>query len=515
MRDTNTMRKRTIIICLFILFGLGDKSNAAGSLPAAQLARQQANCGEWQQAIESYNKALNTSPNDAVCLARRGFAYANLGNFKQAFVDFTSSLEHDPHCSDAYSRRARVYAWLGLDQLAQQDASKALKLITSLPKEPDLLLEHAGLLYTIKNTQEADEESKQVLALKLQSKDVGSLIITAGAHANLHQYKDSVNCLSQALKLSPDCFELYYLRSARYGNLNQWKLGLADSNRYMTYNHKNPLAFSQTGSCYYCNGDYAKAISEYDQAIKLAPNFVYAFYWRGRAHHDLKDYLLAICDYSTAINLDPTTAYNYEDRADSYCHQKAWEKALQDTKQTLLLDPHFMRAYHTQAWAHDESGHFAEAIEDDGKAIALGPKDPSLYFSRGMRYRDHKQYKKAIADITEAIKYDQKNAIYFCARGSALVSDHQYDQAIADCTQSLNLNALRTHPHLSRGIAYAKQGHYTRALWDIDEAIRQYPKYGEAYFERSLIDKSLGNKYQYEKDLQKAQEFGYQSPEAM
>jgi tetratricopeptide (TPR) repeat protein len=187
------MRKRTIILCLFLLTAVVGKSNATEPPTAAQAARQQANCGEWHKAIESYNRALTTSPKDAVCLARRGYAYARLGNYKQAFADFTTAIECDTKCPDAYSQRSRVYCWLGLEQLAMKDAHKALGLIASVPKEPELLLEHAALLYSVDKKQDADRECKQVLASYPHALDFSTLLIASGANCGFHQYQDSVN----------------------------------------------------------------------------------------------------------------------------------------------------------------------------------------------------------------------------------------------------------------------------------------------------------------------------------
>jgi len=404
------MGKSTIILFLLLACVFASRSDAAEPATAAQTARQLANCGEWQQAIENYNKALITTPKDSVCLARRGFAYARLGNYKQAFVDFAGAIECDTNCADAYSRRGRVYGWLGLEQLAKQDAEKALKLIVTVPDEADLLLEHAGLLNTVDKKQEADQESKQVLATCSQGKDVSTLINASGAHYNLHQYKDSVNCLSQALKLAPECLDLHFLRSCSYWQLNQWALANTELDHYIISNDHNPIAFWCKGNCCYYQGDYARAVADYDQAIKLAPNFVYAFYWRGVAYHYLNDYEKAMSDFSSAISLEPTNAYAYGERGHIYCHQKAWAKALKDAQQALLLNPKYSKAYTTQGWAHSELGQFPQAIDDYNKAVDLAPKDSTIYYGRGMCYRAHKQYKEAIDAYTEALTYKASDA---------------------------------------------------------------------------------------------------------
>jgi len=325
-------------------FGGASQSHAqenSNPLPssAAQAARHQANCGEWQKAIESYNKALTTSPKDAVCLARRGYAYARLGDYKKALAGFATAIKCDADCSDAYSRRSRVYAWLGFDQLSKQDALKALELIPSAPKDPDLLLEHAGLLYSVEKTQEADKECKQVLASNSQGKDLSSLLIASDAHYLLRQYQDSVHCISQALKLTPGCFDLHAKRGASYWSMSQWTLATAEFNQYLTHNHTNPGIFCERGSSYYYQGEYAKAVADYDEAIKLAPNFVRAYYWRGLAYHYLNEYQKAIVEFSAALNLEPTNPYYYVERAHSECHEGEWASALKDTRQALLLNP--------------------------------------------------------------------------------------------------------------------------------------------------------------------------------
>lgn len=513
------LRRKTIILCLFLEVVLASKSYAAEEprklVNHLEVARQHANCGEWQEAIESYDKALTHSRKDAFCLARRGYAFARLGNFRQAFVDFAGAIECDTNCADAYSRRSLAYSWLGLKKFAQRDARTALTLIGTAPKDPHLLLEHAGLLYILEKSKEADEESKQVLASCAKGTDVSTLFLASTALRQLGQYQDLLSCVNRALKLSPDCADLHWLRAGSYAGLNQWSLCGADMDQVLHSSPKNPMASCGRGYCYFFQGNNAKAAACLDQAIKLEPDYALAFYWRGRTDHDLNKHQNAIDDFTAAIALDGTESSWFQERADNYWHQKKWQEALKDTHQALALDPKCWRAYLTQGAAHNELKQFTEALDDESKAVALAPKNDSVYFERGMSYRHQKQYKKAIADLTESIKRSPKNAIYFCARGSAFVSDHQYQRAISDCNQSLKLNAHRTHPHLSRGIAYSKLSQYKLALQDLDEAIRQSPDYGEAYYQRGLVYKSLGKQTLYKGDLEKAKALGYGSAEAM
>ena len=356
------MRIRIIMLCLFFVVTLVCKCEAAEQSRLYSAARLHANCGQWQQAIECYNKELSASPEDPVALARRGYAFASLGNHKQAFIDFTDAINSDTTCPDAYSRRSRVYAWLGLMQLAKQDAHKALELMPATPEEPDLLLEHAVLLNSVDKKQESLKEVKKVLASIGKDKDVSSLVMADRAHAALNQHKEAIYCLNQALKSAPDCFELYLLRGNSYTSLGKWTLAIADFNRFLTCNRKDPRGYLKRAEYYWHVGDYSKTIADCSHAISLAPNSACSFFQRGLAYNQLKEYQKAVRDFSSSISLEPADYYSYTERAQSYCYQKEWLKALKDTQQALLLNPKYERAHITQAWVHDRSSHTAAAM---------------------------------------------------------------------------------------------------------------------------------------------------------
>lgn len=511
-------QKRAGFLLLGSIIWLSSTSNCAGvgaeTISSAQTGKHYENTANWRKAIESYNQELALSPRDAHCLARRGYAHARLGNFKQSFVDFSAAMEADSACPDAYSRRARVYTGLGFIQLAKQDAQKALTLIGDAPSEPNLLLEHAGLLYIVENKQVADLESKRVLDLCKTNKDSSTLLNLAGAHFNLGDFKDTVYYTTQALCLEPTNSYLHLIRGAACYQLRQYSMAVTDLNCHINNELIAPMALCARGDCYMAMGNYQKALADYELALKQAPNYVYALRMHGRAQHRLGRLTNAVDDFARSIALDPTDAYSYAERAYIYCQLKQGPQALKDAQQAIILKSDYAFAYRSKAWAYELQGQFEKAIEEYTRAIELAQNNSEGYYDRGLCYRSQKKYANAIADLTTAIKYSPDDAFAYCARGSALVSNHQYEQAIADCTRSLQLRE-RAHPHLSRGIAYARLGKYKSAIKDFNEAIRQVHDYGEAYYERSLVYKALKMKTMAASDFKFAKSFGYQSPEAM
>lgn len=84
--------------------------------------------------------------------------------------------------------------------------------------------------------------------------------------------------------------------------------------------------------------DYDKAIADYDQALRLAPrpNF---FTNRGDSYQFKGEFGAALSDYNDALKLDPNFAKTYNNRAVLYSKTGDRKKALADYETALRLDP--------------------------------------------------------------------------------------------------------------------------------------------------------------------------------
>ena len=55
------------------------------------------------------------------------------------------------------------------------------------------------------------------------------------------------------------------------------------------------------GLAYYNKGEYSRAIADYDEALKLNPQYVDAFIYRGLAYEQISDKVKAIESYRQAL----------------------------------------------------------------------------------------------------------------------------------------------------------------------------------------------------------------------
>ena len=144
----------------------------------------------------------------------------------------------------------------------------------------------------------------------------------------------------------------------------------------------NAQAFYNRGVAKTNQERYEDAIADYDEAIRLKPDYLDALINRG----GVKDTFLgrhaeAIADYDEAIRLDPGNAQAFYNRGVAKTNHERYEDAIADYDEAIRLDPNYVDALNNRDGLKDALGRHAEAIADYDEAIRLDPGNAQAFYN--------------------------------------------------------------------------------------------------------------------------------------
>jgi len=154
------------------------------------------------------------------------------------------------------------------------------------------------------------------------------------------------------------------------------------------------------------------AVSMFNRAVMLKPDWALAFAARARALYESKKYVEAISDCDAAIRLDPTHAEWYDLRGLAYSYSGQHARALEDYNRAIDMNSNIAAYYNNRGWAYRELGQPQKAIADLTTTIQMSPAFAIGYENRAIAFAQLKDWARAIADYTAAIQLNPVSRNY-------------------------------------------------------------------------------------------------------
>jgi tetratricopeptide (TPR) repeat protein len=196
--------------------------------------------------------------------------------------------------------------------------------------------------------------------------------------------------------------------------------------------------------------DPGKAIEYYNEAIRLKPDFVEAYYLRGLSYSDLGRHQRAIEDYDKAISLSPDDARAYVLRGIAYSILDQYQRAIKDFDEAIRLKPDYALAYNKRGISYVGLDQYQRAIKDFDEAIRLEPERADVYCFRGVAYSILHQYKRSIKDFDEAIRLKPDYTLAFSNRGNAYMLSGKSQQGCKDLQKACGMGECKDLEYFRR-----------------------------------------------------------------
>ena len=268
-----------------------------------------------------------------------------------------------------------------------------------------------------------------------------------------------------------------------------------------------PLAFNKAakdGRQYYEQGEYRRALLEFNKALQIDANNARYYLYRGQAYKELADAEAALKDFDRALELDATLAEAYFERGWIYFADDNYGKARSDFEQALKLDDEYPDAYVGRGMTYYALDDYARALTDFNQAVELDAAYSEAYYGRGLVYYATGEYLKSVEDFSTTVELDEEWAPAYYRRGQAYYDLDELTAARADYNHAIELDPDNATPYFDRGVLLYDLGRYQDALADFTKVLEAYPEEGSAYLWRGAVYNHLNETEKAIADLELA-----------
>jgi len=255
--------------------------------------------GNYSKAISALEKAIQLKPDFVEAYSNLGSAYIYFGDYQQAITILEKAIQIDPSFAGAYYNFGFVYTKFGNFQKAAHYLEKAIQI------DPNYAEAYNNLAFTymkLGDYQKAKESTEK--AKTLFQKQGNKQGITAVENIEM------------------------MLKKAKKLDSKEEKSDDAKAKEYLL-----------KGSNFFDNKDYNRAITYYQKAIKIDPNFVEAYNNLGIVYEKIGDYEKAISYFKKVIEIDHQYIEAYTYIASIYIRLEDYQKALTYSKKAYQMKP--------------------------------------------------------------------------------------------------------------------------------------------------------------------------------
>lgn len=335
--------------------------------------------GQDDEAINEYNRAIQTYPNDPNALLGRGDCYLSLGEPDRALNDYNEAVRLGPGYSRAFARRGKLLETKGDWDGAQADYDRAIELD---PNFTYALRLRAGLMSRRGQNDKALADA--VTAGQRDPGDAGALKDRGGILVRSGKYQEAVKVLDRAIELNPKLATAYLNRGAAYNSLGQYERAIKDLEKALELDPQNAPAHTNIGLAYYMIGQYDRAVEDLSEAVRLAPRSAVVHFNRANVYARLGLREQAVADYETAGKFHPGLIAHYGGTAKLLEDMGRENLAVRDEKKLELHpDPKELDNRLEQGNLLRARGDWRGAIAEYDRVIELDPNRAEVYLARG------------------------------------------------------------------------------------------------------------------------------------
>ncbi|XP_076949916.1 suppressor of RPS4-RLD 1-like [Bidens hawaiensis] len=251
-------------------------------------------------------------------------------------------------------------------------------------------------------------------------------------------------------------------------------------------------------------GQYARAISIFDQILREDPTYPEALIGRGTAYAFKRELDSAIADFTKAIQSNPSACEAWKRRGQARAALGESSEAIADLTKSLEFEPDSADILHERGIVNFKLKDFYAAIEDLSACVKLDKDNKSAYTYLGLALSSVGEYKKSEEAHMKAIQIDEK---FLEAWGhlAQLYQDLADSMKALDCLkQVLQIDARFAKGYHLRGLLLHAMGDHRNAIKDLTIGLSIESSNIECLYLRASCHHAIGEYKEAVKDYDAA-----------
>ena len=216
------------------------------------------------------------------------------------------------------------------------------------------------------------------------------------------QYEKAIQYYNEGLKKVPKTrrqvqnFQQVWLQKARaFNRLKRYKDALATCQEALRY-YQSPQLWNCQGLALDNLKQHDSAIIAYDKAIALNPDYVWSWNNRGDAYGKLGEVSRAVSDFQQAIKLSPEQSFvSWNNLGKLYFQQKQYPQSIDAYQNAIRVKDDYLPALIGLGNAYKSVRQYTYAMEAYERAIEINPKSYESWYGKALVAESLKEYDEA------------------------------------------------------------------------------------------------------------------------
>ncbi len=464
---------------------------------------------EYAKALENAEKSLSIKPGDVNTLLLMGNIYFETGKYRDAARIYSDGLKLSPENPSLLFNMGASLAKTG-DEFA---AAEYFRKAGSSDKTGEIAYRaysRLGVIYTERNQlDEAVDYLKK--ATSLRPGDPVSRYNLGIAYLKQNRKKEALEEFAKAEDLGSKDMEMMEKIGEAYFSLNDYERSLKTYNSLLKTRKRNVKILSKVGELYYKRGELDRAYNTYRRITEIEPateNARLAYLNMGNIMDDANRFDDAIRAYEKALTISPKDASAHYNLGIAYKHAGKPELAIRSWQESARLNTKSPAPHIAIADYYYEKKFYDLAEKEFQTVLSRWPENQDAHFKIATIYykRNNPEYAlnafKKVLELDENSELARKAMINIAVISSNLKNDEEtLNKSIRLVQKALLMKPADPRALISLGIIFSRKEMYDRAIDTFYQALRNtndstltadiYNNIGKNYFKKKLYRKSL------------------------